>query len=50
VLLKLKKPSNSRPLTAQGAPPSLDTTTPSLVIPLWPRKTPHNVIEVTWLI
>ena len=50
VLSKLKKLSDSRPSTAQGAPPPLDTTTPSLVIPLQPGKTPHNVIEVTRLV
>ena len=50
VLSNLKKPSNSRPLTTQGAPPSLDITTPSLIIPLQPRKTPRNVVEVTRLV
>jgi hypothetical protein len=38
--------SNSRPSTAQGAPPSTDLTTPSLVVPLHHSKTPANVAEV----
>ena len=55
MLLKLKKPSpantsNSRPSTAQGAPPPLNTTTPSLVVPLRPGKTPYNVAKVTQLV
>jgi hypothetical protein len=58
VLSKLKKPqlpstentvsnpSNSRPTTAQGAPPPLTSTTPSILIPLQAGKTPRNVAEV----
>ena len=50
MLSKLKKLSNSRPSTANSAPPPLNTTTPSLVILLRPGKTPYNVAEVTRLV
>jgi hypothetical protein len=49
ILSKLKRSSksSSRPSTASGLPPPLDiTTTPTLIIPLQPGKTPHNVAEV----